>query len=84
MQFFNKTNVPDIAVTFTYEGKEYKGELSKLAGAGAQVWHLIVDKGYWGQLHFTERGWVFHPGPKFDSMKDRGPEFGTVVEPWYE
>jgi len=48
-----------IPVRFQYEGKEVVGELQAVHGAGSRVWHLVVNKYYWGRLRSTEDGWAF-------------------------
>jgi len=58
-------NVP---ITFDYDGKIYTGHFSRVAGGGgSNVWFLLVDKRYWGQLSLTEDyGW------KWSSNSDPG------------
>lgn len=48
----------DIQVNFTHKGKNYSGQLSPVFGAGQPVWHLYVNKYYWGRLRY-HNGWVF-------------------------
>jgi hypothetical protein len=48
-----------IPVTFEYEGKEYNGFLVSVPGAGNQMFHLMVNNYYKGQLFLTEQGWRF-------------------------
>lgn len=77
----------DIPVTFTYQGKEYKGILTEVPGAGGTrgtVWHLTVDKTYWGQLIFLETGFVFHSQNNHEEMKYLGEVFGLQVMLWHE
>lgn len=75
-----------IPVTFTFQNKEYKGSLSEVSGAGAELgtcWHLMVDNYYWGQLLYLERGFVFHSQKDHEGMKYLGEVFGEVVIAWY-
>jgi len=38
-------------ITFTFNGKEYTGDLSKVQGAGdCSVYHLMIDNYYKGRL----------------------------------
>lgn len=48
-----------IPVTFEYEGKEYKGQLVSVSGAAANMFHLMVNNYYKGQLFKTGNGWRF-------------------------
>lgn len=77
----------DIPITFTHEGKEYNGVLNEINGAGGvrgAVWHLLVDRYYWGQLHFYEdRGFVFNSQLHYEEMKYLGEVFGEAVTLWY-
>jgi hypothetical protein len=68
----------DTPVTFTYNSATYHGTLSPVHGSGQPVWHLYVDKFYWGQLIFTDK-WVFHSNHK-PGLGELAEEFGRVVE----
>ena len=71
----------NIPVSFDYKGMHYEGELSQVHGAGAQVWHLIIDNYYYGMLMYTTQ-WVFH-SPK-NEMKELAEFFGEQVSKCYE
>lgn len=49
----------EIPVSFQYEGKTYRGILSQVPGAGGQLFHLMVNGYYKGQLLYTANGWHF-------------------------
>lgn len=82
-----------IPVTFTYEGKEYKGKLSKVSGSGSiSFYHLDVDGYHWGQLFYvsphpgfpgderhppTPDSWRF--GSNQPNMEHLADDFGRVV-----
>lgn len=65
-----------IPVEFDYEGKHYKGYLSQVTGAG-QIWHLMIDDYYMGQLIYSSYGWSFHNNK--GTMKDLADYFGKIV-----
>lgn len=48
-----------IPVIFPHNGKEMKGYLHAVAGAGGGVWHLMVDNYYWGRLRQVGDSWAF-------------------------
>ena len=66
----------NISVSFDYKGKHYDGELSEVPGAGAQVWHLMIDNYYKGMLMYTTQ-WVFHN--QKGEMKELAEFFGEQV-----
>jgi len=66
-----------IPVSFEYNGKQYQGQLQQVFGGGAQVWHLMINKYYYGMLMYTDK-WVFH-NPK-NEMKDLAEFFGEHVQ----
>jgi hypothetical protein len=72
-----------IPVEFEYEGKVYQGVLTPVNGMAAQVWFLMVDKFYWGDLMYTDNiGWRFHEQkPRVAHLEDY---FVSVVLAWYE
>ena len=75
----------NIPVSFEWEGKNYRGVLTAVNGAGVQVYHLMIDKFYNGRLRLTDRyGWQFDPTPKTESFKELRDFFGDVVTAWYE
>jgi len=46
--------VKEIPVEFDYQGKQYKGYLSPVSGAAANVYTLNIDNYYRGQLSLVE------------------------------
>lgn len=52
----------DIPVVYEHEGKQYKGQLTYVAGSGMHVWHLMVNGFYLGMLFLNNvsKEWVFH------------------------
>jgi hypothetical protein len=65
-------------ITFTHNGKEYSGELSKVQGAGATgVYHLIINKVFKGRLRFStySKEWVFD-----GEFSEHAKEWGKMVE----
>lgn len=70
-----------IPVTFTHEGKEYSGTLDQVQGVGAtSVYHLMIDRFYWGRLRRYNESWVFDPTPKDEWLKGFADYFGECVE----
>ena len=65
-----------IPVSFDYKGKHYEGELSQVNGAGAHVYHLKIDRRFYGSLIYTTK-WVFHN--QKDEMKEFAKYFGNCV-----
>ena len=75
----------DIPVSFESEGMNYRGTLTSVHGAGAQVYHLMISKRYNGRLRITERyGWVFDPTRKTVTIKVLTDYFGDVVTAWHQ
>ena len=70
-----------IPVSFDYKEKHYEGKLSQVHGAGAQVWHLMINNNYYGMLMYTDK-WVFHSNS--GEMGDLAELFGNQVMLWYE
>lgn len=71
-----------IPVEFDYQGKHYKGHLSEVSGAAAQLWHLMIDNYYYGQLFYTDAGLKFYSqSGKFQELEDYLIE---VITAWYE
>jgi hypothetical protein len=70
-----------IPVTFILKGAHYTGALDDVAGAGGNVWHLMVNNFYCGRLRRAEDAWYF------DENKFGGGElvdyFAQVVVAWY-
>jgi hypothetical protein len=74
----------EIPITFEHEGKEYTGSFDEVQGAGtSKVWYLMIDNYYKGRLRMTDRGWVFDPTPKTQSMAELANFFGDYITMWY-
>ncbi|WP_147202800.1 hypothetical protein [Segetibacter aerophilus] len=85
----------DIRVVFDFKGKEYKGILSPLSGAGTLGnYHLMVDNYYWGTLSYSQgsegfnggvhafpAGWVFD-SPSHPELNELADHFGYAVTAW--
>lgn len=73
----------EIPIEFDYEGKHYKGYFSEAFGAGGNVWHLMIDNYYYGQLIYSQKfGWAFHNNK--DKMKDLADYFAEQIMLWYQ
>jgi hypothetical protein len=86
-----------IPVTFELKGKEYKGTLEQVMGAGSTaMYHLTVDRFHYGQLWYVSgspgfeggldavpAGWRFasNQHPELDKLADY---FGYCVEAWQD
>jgi len=68
-----------IPISFDYKDKHYDGELHKILGAGANVWHLMINNYYYGMLMYTNK-WVFHSNS--NEMKKLADLFGDQVILW--
>ncbi len=70
-----------VPISFEYKGKIQKGYFSPISGSGANVWHLMINDYYRGNLQFTERnGWQFFG----NSFEDMGDFFGDYMVAWVE
>jgi hypothetical protein len=48
-----------VHIPFQFDGKQLMGTLEAVCGAGAQVYHLMVNRYYWGRLRLNPfREWV--------------------------
>lgn len=71
-----------IPVEFEFEGKKVYGTLDAIAGAGGNVWNLMVDKYYWGRLRKVGENWYFdESNRKVAHLVDH---FAAVVIAWYQ
>lgn len=68
----------DLSVDFTYQDKKLTGILSKVNGAAAITYHLLINKTYWGQLVKTERGWQFSTQDRY--IPELAEYFGELVD----
>ena len=39
-----------VPITFEHKGKIYAGQFSSVNGASSDMWHLVIDKYYQGQM----------------------------------
>ena len=75
----------NIPVSFECEGRNYRGTLDAVHGAGTEVFHLMIEKRYNGRLRLTEHhGWVFDPTPYTVKFKELIEYFGDIIFVWYE
>ena len=72
-----------IPVTFDLKGTTYKGELSLAHGAAGQIWHLMVDGFYFGQLENSTRGWQFST-QKYGYDPELAEFFGNCIISWID
>jgi hypothetical protein len=72
----------EIPISFDYKGKHYDGFLSEVAGAGANVWHLMINNYYYGKLMMVNDKFVFHSNS--GEMQDLAELFGQQIILWYE
>jgi hypothetical protein len=49
-----------IPISFDYKDKHYDGTLDEVSGAGANVWHLMINNYYKGKLMMVSDKLVFH------------------------
>lgn len=71
-----------IPVSFEHEGHKVTGTLDEVAGGGDGVWHLMVNKHYWGRLRKVNDEWYFDESKwPIGEMKDY---FAAVVTAWYK
>ena len=68
---FNKS----APIKFIHKGKTTIAVLSRVSGAGANSWHLLINNFFCGSVEETERGWVFHPGNNSEDLKEHGHLF---------
>ena len=72
----------EIKINFTINNKQYSGELSKINGAGANTWFLMVNNYYCGQLVFSNHyGWRFTSNKTTDASL--GPYFASLLPEEY-
>lgn len=71
-----------IPIAFDYEGKRIEGIFKPVHGAGARVWHLMINNYYRGQLTYNESTdtWSYH-GNAFGNMAS---PFGEYVTAWIQ
>lgn len=72
-----------IPIQFEYEGKHYEGNFTSCFAAGGNVWHLMIDNYFYGQLiHSEPFGWAFYNNE--GSMKELSEYFGEYITLWYQ
>lgn len=65
-----------IPFTFIHESVGYEAVLAKVSGAGGnEVWHLLMNRFYKGQLMLVNDHWVL-----FGLYHERADEFGLCLE----
>jgi hypothetical protein len=70
----------EVQIRFRYKGVEYTGELSSVMGAASTtVYHLSVNKFFWGRLRMANDKWVFDPTPKTSGMEALAEWMGSKV-----
>lgn len=72
-----------LPVTLEYDGKQYKGELSKLGGDAGTSWSLNINGLYRGTLQFSPKhGWYFHTiNGRFDEWAEVLRKFVEAAHP---
>ena len=73
----------EIPTKFIFNGKQYCGFLNSVSGT-SQVFHMMIDYYYIGQLFYTDR-WEFH-GNKLDghSTEELTDLLGNYLTAWYQ
>ena len=69
-----------VPITFSYNGKEYRGKFDPVFGAGRNVWYLMINKYYSERLRLNDNGWFFD-GNKFTELAD---DLGDYLTSWYQ
>jgi hypothetical protein len=59
----------NLPVAFTHQEKEFLGELQPVHGAGASVYHLMIDGYYYGRLRQANEKWVLDTNKKSVGME---------------
>jgi hypothetical protein len=65
----------DVPITFEFNNEIYTGHFSNCTGAGNATydsWHLMIDKFYYGALHYSGHAgrWLFDsPSNKFKELE---------------
>jgi len=74
-----------IPIVFQFNGKEYRGDLSPVFGAGEHNhFHLMIDNYYCGRLRFANCEWVFDSNPLSKGWERLADYFGEVIQAWYQ
>jgi hypothetical protein len=75
----------DIPITFQFRGKTFSGHLLPVMGAGASsVWHLVINKFFYGRLRLTDGKWFFDTNKRSEGMEELADEFGNYVILWHQ
>lgn len=67
-------------ISFEYQEKRYQGELQPVAGSGGNVYHLMIDKFYYGRLRQANGSWVLDTNKKSAGMEYLASELGGALE----
>jgi hypothetical protein len=71
-----------IPVSFNYNELLVSGTLDEVAGAGSNVWHLMVNSFYWGRLRRVGHNWFFDDNKhQVGGLVDH---FAATVIAWYQ
>lgn len=72
----------DIPITFSHEGKTYKGYFKAISGSGGvHSWHLMVNNYYCGTLHYTDTYGLAYHGNRFNELAQFFIDYVTL---WIE
>ena len=76
----------EIPISFEYKGKEFKGTLSDVMGAGdTLVFYLNDDRNYYcGRLRRHNNEWVFDANRRDPQFKELADFFGDHITAWLE
>jgi hypothetical protein len=69
-----------IPVEFNHQGNIVKGFLQAVCGAGASVWHLMVDGFYYGRLRIANDRWVLDTNKRSTGMEMLSEYLGRSVK----
>jgi len=67
-------------VSFQFKGKQYNGILSPVHGGGAHVYHLMINKFYYGRLRYVKNEWVFDTNDESKGWESLADLFGDAIE----
>jgi hypothetical protein len=71
-----------IPISFELQGKQYVGTLDEISGAGGGVWHLMVERYYWGRLRLVNDEWYLDESSS--EIQLRLDYFVAVIIAWYQ
>jgi hypothetical protein len=73
-----------IPVTFEYKGRTCRGSLNDALGAGNDVWFLMVENYYWGQLIWRRNFGLMEFSGNKPGLETQAGYFGDVITAWYQ